>query len=120
MTQEEFKTILDMKDYSYYEEDGWVVINRDGIVFLDNIKYIPEKVKFNNIGDDNWINSTQLHSLESIPKNVRFYEGVSVSSLKTVHYDSLINNKHLFTYGKNIYFKNGKEICRTNAEVIFD
>ena len=111
MTQDEFKELLDEKEYSYYEEDGWVIVDekesekceddggivlyRSGSVFLRSLKTIPENVLFRNSGH------------------------VYLQSLETIHYNTLVINKDKF-YGKNVYFKNGKEIGRTDAEVIFD
>ena len=126
MTQDQFKKELDKCCYSYYEEDGWIIVDHDhkkenpfyggSGLCLVTLTSLPEKVVFNNSLN------LYLTSLEEMPKNVKFdNEGiVDLISLKTIHYKSLINNKDKFKCGKNVYYKNGKELARTNAEVVFD
>lgn len=50
MTQEEFIAILDRENYSYIEEDGRIVINHSGNVFL-YIDSFPSDIEFRNEGD---------------------------------------------------------------------
>lgn len=66
MTREEFKEILDEKEYPYEMEGDKIIITHEGSVDLEELKSIPEEVKFENG------RHIYLESLESISPGVSF------------------------------------------------
>ena len=75
MTQEEFKKYLDNMGHSYYEKDDKIVVDGVGDILI----------------------------LENIPYGVLFTNCfILLHTLKTVHYNTLVNNKEIFTRGNNI------------------
>ena len=50
MESSEFKTFLKSKGYSFSEENGIIIVNNQGGVYLSSLTTLPENIQFNNQG----------------------------------------------------------------------
>jgi hypothetical protein len=96
MTREEFKQILDDKEYSYKTEGNKIIITKEcGNVDLENLETLPEEVVFLNEG------YVWLENLETLPEGVVFlnYGDVYLNYLRT------ITKKVVFSNSRDVYLK---------------
>ena len=80
MTREEFKKELDNEGYSYNQEGDKIIVNHNGLVYLDSLKTLPDEVVFSNRGE------VYLPSLETLPKGIIFSNDghVNLDFLKSI------------------------------------
>jgi len=112
MTREEFISILEKEGYSYRIEEGILIVDHEGDVWLHGLKSLPPNVEFRN-GGKVWLNS-----LISLPPNVEFRNGemVCLSGLKTLPPNIEFRNggsvdlNSLTSLPPNIGFRNGRYV----------
>ena len=126
MSQEEFKVLLDENEYSYKQDDKWLIIddtNNHFILSDCHLEGLPEYIIFNNHGnvDLSWNN------FKSIPKNIQFNNNgnLYISNNKNLEYlhENIIFNNHgnvdlswnnLKRLPENIFFNNTGYILLNN------
>jgi hypothetical protein len=88
MTREDFIKVLKGKRYSYYIENGWVIVNYDNRLDLESLKTLPERIEFRNHG---YVN---LCHIKNLPKDIIFNNqgGVYLDSLENLTEDTKFEN----------------------------
>ena len=101
MTREKLKEKFNTNNISYKQDDKWLIIDHQSDVdlstFIGDLKYLPEYILFDNIGN---VNITWFSNLTRLPEYIIFNNTGDV----------YLYNNDLTSLPENIYFRKNTKI----------